>query len=96
MCIRDRRIDKLAKQKGLSADSATLCLIMAIFLPIIAPIIMQDKMNHIITKKAAATYQQAEVNMGAASELKNYKELLDSGVITQEEFEVKKKQLLGL
>lgn len=91
------RIDKLAKQKGLSSDSATLCLIMAIFLPIIAPILMQDKMNNIITaKKPAAAYQQAEINMGAANELKNYKELLDSGVITQEEFEVKKKQLLGL
>ena len=31
-----------------------------------------------------------------ADELKKYKELLDSGVITQEEFEEKKKQLLGL
>ena len=92
-----QRIDKLAKQKGISSDIATLCLIMAIFLPIIALIIMQDKMNNIITaKKSAATYQQAEVNMGAASELKNYKDLLDSGVITQEEFEIKKKQLLGL
>lgn len=30
------------------------------------------------------------------SEIKNFKELLDSGVITQEEFEAKKKQLLGL
>ena len=29
-------------------------------------------------------------------ELKKYKELLDSGVITQEEFDAKKKQLLGL
>lgn len=29
-------------------------------------------------------------------ELKNYKDLLDSGVITQEEFDAKKKQLLGL
>ena len=28
--------------------------------------------------------------------LKQYKELLDSGVISQEEFEAKKKQLLGL
>ena len=92
-----QRIDKLAKQKGLSADIATLCLIMAIFLSIIALIIMQDKMNNIImTKKSAVTYQQAEVHMGAASELKNYKELLDSGVITQEEFEAKKTQLLGL
>ena len=31
-----------------------------------------------------------------ADELKKYKDLLDSGVITQEEFEAKKKQLLGL
>ena len=31
-----------------------------------------------------------------ADELKKYKELLDSGVISQEEFEAKKKQLLGL
>ena len=35
-------------------------------------------------------------NIGNADELKKYKELLDSGVITQEEFDAKKKQLLGL
>lgn len=34
--------------------------------------------------------------LGTAEELKNYKELLDSGVISQEEFDAKKKQLLGL
>ena len=28
--------------------------------------------------------------------VREYKELLDSGVITQEEFDAKKKQLLGL
>jgi len=31
-----------------------------------------------------------------ADQLKKYKDLLDSGVITQEEFDTKKKQLLGL
>lgn len=31
-----------------------------------------------------------------ADELKKYKDLLDSGVTTQEEFDQKKKQLLGL
>lgn len=31
-----------------------------------------------------------------ADQLKKYKDLLDSGVITQEEFDAKKKQLLGL
>ena len=32
----------------------------------------------------------------SADELKKYKELLDNGVLTQEEFDAKKKQLLGL
>lgn len=35
-------------------------------------------------------------NNSKANELKEYKELLDSGVISQEEFDAKKKQLLGL
>ena len=30
------------------------------------------------------------------AKIKEYKELLDSGIITQEEFDAKKKQLLGL
>ncbi len=34
--------------------------------------------------------------VSSADELKKYKELLDMGVITQEEFDAKKKQLLGL
>jgi hypothetical protein len=35
-------------------------------------------------------------NQSNADEMKKYKELLDSGVISQEEFDAKKKQLLGL
>lgn len=42
----------------------------------------------------AAPIAQAAVS--AADELKKFKELLDMGVITQEEFDAKKKQLLGL
>ena len=34
--------------------------------------------------------------VSAADELKKFKELLDAGVLTQEEFDAKKKQLLGL
>ena len=34
--------------------------------------------------------------LSPADEIKKYKELLDSGVISQEEFDAKKKQLLGL
>ena len=32
----------------------------------------------------------------AIEEIKQFKELLDAGIITQEEFDAKKKQLLGL
>ena len=35
-------------------------------------------------------------NIDPVTEIKKYKELLDSGVITQEEFDAKKKQLLNL
>ena len=42
---------------------------------------------------SSTTIIQANSN---AEELKKYKDLLDAGIITQEEFEAKKKQLLGL
>ena len=39
---------------------------------------------------------QSVLQVGAADEVKKFKELLDLGVISQEEFDAKKKQLLGL
>ena len=98
-----QRVDKMAAAKGLTSDMATLCLILEIFVPIIPPILLQDKMNNIVTagdtRPAAAPKAQKTNNdatLGTAEELKTYKELLDSGVITQEEFDAKKRQLLGL
>ncbi|MEE0956611.1 MAG: SHOCT domain-containing protein [Ruminococcus sp.] len=45
-------------------------------------------------------YSNSEKNIiqqsSSADELKKFKDLLDTGVITQEEFDAKKKQLLGL
>ena len=41
-------------------------------------------------------YDPSRAGAGVVEELKQYKELLDSGVITEEEFSAKKKQLLGL
>ncbi len=45
--------------------------------------------------KPQTTIKQ-EIVQSDAAELQRFKELLDSGVITQEEFDAKKKQLLGL
>lgn len=46
------------------------------------------------SQKSAPT--QITMSQSNADELKKYKELLDNGIITQEEFDAKKKQLLGL
>ena len=137
-----QRIDKMAIQKGVPSDISTLCLILAIFVGIIPPILMQDKMNAIITAGAAdsraynapeqppvrpaapvapvsdandmpvndmpvndapvrttpvdVTPTPVEKPVDVVEELKRYKDLLDSGILTQEEFDAKKKQLLGL
>ena len=50
------------------------------------------------TESKSAEKQPAQqiVPSSAADEIKKFKELLDSGIISQEEFEAKKKQLLGL
>ena len=40
--------------------------------------------------------QETTKELSAADEILKFKNLLDSGVITQEEFDAKKKQLLGL
>lgn len=46
--------------------------------------------------RAAKDFKNNSVNVSVADELKKFKELLDGGVISQEEFEAKKKQLLGV
>ena len=90
-----QRIDAMSKFKKLSnSDMATLCLILGIFIPIVACILMQDRINILCTTKAIVEEQKTEDS--TTEELKKHKELLDSGVISQEEFDAKKKQLLGL
>lgn len=59
---------------------------------------------HSVISKLLLDRQRAKSNadvhkpvpQSSADELKKFKDLLDSGVITQEEFDKKKKQLLGL
>ena len=48
------------------------------------------------SEKSIPVQQVVEVKSDEADQLKKYKSLLDDGIITQEEFDAKKKQLLGL
>ena len=111
-----QRIDKMAAAKSVSSDIATLCLILEFFIPIVPMILMQDKLNSVVTARSVppqapqysqpqapqysqpqeAAYAQPQTASSVADELKTYKDLLDSGILTQEEFDAKKKQLLGL
>ena len=107
-----RRIDKLAAAKGIPSDIATLCLVLEFFIPIVPLILMQDKLNTVVTARSvppqaggcaqpqpddyAQPHTQPQSASSVADELRVYKELLDSGILTQEEFDARKKQLLGL
>lgn len=96
-----QRIDIMAKQKGVPSDIATICLVLEIFVPIVPPIVMQDKMNEIVTARPpqVAPMQAMPVQAGASfieQELAKYQEMVKSGVITSADYEKKKRQLMGL
>ncbi len=91
-----QRIDTFSKSKRINnTDIATVCLLLGFFMPNIAFVLMQDRINAICMTSASysAASKAPEINY---DEIKKYKELLDSGIITIEEFEAKKKQILGL
>ena len=44
-----RYIDSLAASKGIWSDLSTVCLVMMFFVPIVPPLLMQDKLNNIVT-----------------------------------------------
>lgn len=62
--------------------------------------IVQCEKAYQYIKERISFYKQQKNNpttaISPAEELKKFKELLDSGIITQEEFDAKKKELLGL
>lgn len=62
--------------------------------------LLNEFINAVYDCKKAKSEVKQQTNIinqvSAADELKKFKELLDLGIITQEEFDAKKKQLLGL
>ena len=59
-----------------------------------------EEINNLLIERQSNVMKPVEtkvdIPLSNADELKKFKDLLDSGVITQEEFDAKKKQLLGL
>ena len=58
---------------------------------------ISNVINELLQKRQATRGTTTVVNRSSnAEELSKFKKLLDEGIITQEEFDAKKKQLLGL
>lgn len=57
---------------------------------------MSDSVALILISFAVTIIQPTSSEASSADEIMKFKELLDSGVITQEEFDAKKKEILGV
>jgi len=75
-----------------------LCLIVSFFIGLVAPILMQNAINNLDAPEPYAynAYDPYRPNTDVEAQLRGYKRLLDDGIITPEEYEAKRRQLLGL
>ena len=99
-------LDAWGKEKQDDEEITLIAFILSFFVRIVSLILMQNKINRLCTmeKKGAPDSDteggdrapQAKNDGDRTEEIRNYKALLDDGIITEEEFEAKKKQLLGL
>lgn len=87
-----QRIDNLSKQRGLSSTISTLCVIFSIFMPFVSWIVMQSRINKIC--KIQPINIKSDNVISDFDKLREYKALLDDGVITQEDFEKKKNEII--
>ena len=67
-----QRIDKLAALNGIPSDISTLCVILSIFVGIVPPIIMQEKMNTIASVNPGTT--SADAFYGSTEDYGGYSE----------------------
>ncbi len=92
-----KRTDTQAHDRGIPCDLGVLCLVMAFFVPILPPILMQDKFNRF--SEPAQTVQVAVRDLDPqelSARLRTYKELQEDGLISPEDYEAKKNQLLNI
>jgi phosphate starvation-inducible membrane PsiE len=90
-----KRTDMLAGSKGVNSNITAISLILAFFLYFMPPIIIQDKINDVILTKKPVGYMAQNPVVITAAELREYKKLLDDGLISEAEYDAKKKQLLS-
>lgn len=88
-----QRIDNISKSKGNKSEISMVCLICGIFIPFVSLLVMQNQINK-ICNMSTVTVAENNNKKSDTEELREYKKLLDDGVITQEDFENKKNKIL--
>lgn len=94
-----QRLDRLADSQGVLSDLRVVCLVTAFFVSILPPALMQEKMNRLsgrLEPTEAPSWVSPVPDENLADRLRTYKSLLDDGLITQEDYNAKKAQILGL
>ena len=94
--VMESAVERGAKYSEVYGTDWGFYLICALYLAIVVLELYKhfSKINE--DKKPSNSETPTIQNMSSADELKKLKDLLDDGIITQEEFDTKKKQLLGL
>ena len=86
----------IAKEKGYSFGLWWFYGWMLFIVAIIHVHLIPDKNADNTSYRPSSIPYTPPTQLSAADELKQYKELMDQGVITPEDFEKKKKQIMGI
>lgn len=90
-----QRVDLLARKAGIPSDLTLPCLLLSLTVPILSAVLLQDKINTLVTTPAGGP-QAPQAVQDLSEALRTLKNLLDDGLITQDDYDAKKKQLLAL
>mgnify|MGYP003308094836 CR=1 FL=1 len=96
------RIEKLCKEKKIEymGDFVSVATVLEVLFTVISAIYMQNRINDICLKvkenDSNNSNSKNKTKNNDFDELREYKKLLDEEIITQEEFEKKKKELLNI
>jgi len=86
----------IAKEKGYSFGLWWFYGWMLFIVAIIHVQFIPNKNEDSSSYRSSSIPYTPPMQMSASEELKQYKELLDQGVITQEDYDKKKKQIMGI
>ena len=88
-----QRIDNISKSNGNNSEISMVCLICGIFIPFVSLLIIQNQINK-VCNMSVINFADNNKKKSDTEELREYKKLLDDGVITQEDFDNKKNKIL--